>query len=53
MTVELRAAATVPGVLMAAEIAEQPTVLDRVLTESPPEVRDVVARIHAASSTLR
>ena len=36
------------GALMAAEIAEQPAVLDRILLESPAEVRRVAARISQA-----
>ncbi|MDQ1700932.1 MAG: hypothetical protein QOF57_184, partial [Frankiaceae bacterium] len=36
------------GALMATEIAEQPSVLERILTRSPKDVADIVARIKAA-----
>ncbi|MDQ1692416.1 MAG: hypothetical protein QOD87_2524, partial [Pseudonocardiales bacterium] len=37
---------TEPGALMAAEIAEQPTVLARLLTDGAAEIADVAAQIH-------
>lgn len=37
-----------PGALMAAEVAEQPAVFERILTESPTDVAAVAARIAAA-----
>ena len=38
-----------PGALMAAEIAEQPTVFERILTESQAEVQAVAARVRTAA----
>ena len=35
---------TAPGALMAAEIAEQPEVFERVLTQSPADVAQVARR---------
>lgn len=37
-----------PGALMAAEVAEQPAVFERILAESPTDVAAVAARIQAA-----
>lgn len=37
-----------PGALMAAEIAEQPVVLQRILDEAPAQVREVAAAIRQA-----
>src|SRR3954464_3582045 len=37
-----------PGEIMAREIAEQPAVLERILTEGLPHVRKVAARVRAA-----
>jgi glucosamine--fructose-6-phosphate aminotransferase (isomerizing) len=39
----------VPGSLMAAEIAEQPTVFDRILTESPSTVGSLADQIRTAA----
>ena len=41
--------AHVPGSLMAAEIAEQPAVFDRILLESPSSVNSLAARIRTAA----
>ncbi|MGZ4745421.1 MAG: SIS domain-containing protein, partial [Oryzihumus sp.] len=37
--------ATAPGALMAAEVASQPEVLERVLREAPAAVRAVAAQV--------
>ncbi|MDQ1682123.1 MAG: hypothetical protein QOH99_664 [Frankiaceae bacterium] len=42
-------AAAAPGALMATEIADQPSVLDGILTRSPKEIAEIVARIKAAA----
>ena len=39
---------TTPGALMAAEIAEQPAVFDRILLESMPDITRVAAQIRDA-----
>jgi len=49
MTTEQPTAAAVPGVLMAAEIAEQPVVFDRILAEGRGEVDAVAARIRESA----
>jgi len=41
--------ATAPGALMAAEIAEQPTVFERVLTQSPADVAEVARRVRESA----
>ncbi|MFE5585937.1 SIS domain-containing protein [Kitasatospora sp. NPDC056531] len=40
---------SVPGRIMAAEMAEQPAVLQRILDEGAPKIRDIAAQIAARS----
>jgi glucosamine--fructose-6-phosphate aminotransferase (isomerizing) len=40
---------TAPGALMAAEIAEQPEVFERVLTQSPADVAQVARRVRESA----
>lgn len=49
MTDQQPTAAIVPGALMSAEIAEQPAVFDRILTQGAGDVSGVGARIREAS----
>jgi len=48
MTLEHPTAAELPGALMAAEIAEQPAVFDRIVAEGLDDVGDVARRIGGA-----